>query len=108
MNSDVEIDRALAAVTGTLNDQQVETFDPAQVQEIVTGCLGGRQLLSVDSGGGLHDGTGRRVAAIRRTPSGEWIAEPQNAAAERSDTPIPPEPGKTGLPGLLSKLKGGD
>jgi hypothetical protein len=71
----------------------------------VTESLGGEQLLTVDDGGGLHDQSGTRVGAIRRTPSGEWITERQNEAAERSETAIPREPEQTGLGGLVSKLK---
>jgi hypothetical protein len=89
MASDVEIGRALAAVTATINDQQLEKFDRDRVQEIVTEALGGQPLLQVDEGGGLHDDSGVRIGAIRRTPSGEWITERQNDAAERSDTTIP-------------------
>jgi hypothetical protein len=106
MASDVEIERALAAVTATLNDQKLEHFDPDLVQEIVTESLAGEELLTVDEGGGLHDLSGTRVGAIRRTPSGEWITERQNDAAERAHTAIPREPEQTGLKGLVSKLKG--
>jgi hypothetical protein len=45
--------------------------------------------LAVDDGGGLHDDAGRRVGAIRRTPSGEWITDRQNPAAHRSEAPSP-------------------
>jgi hypothetical protein len=106
MASDVEIERALAAVTATLNDQKLEHFDAARVQEIVTESLGGEPLLRVDDGGGLHDHSGTRVGAVRRTPSGEWIAERQNETAEQAQTAIPREPEQTGVKGLVSKLKG--
>jgi hypothetical protein len=106
MASDVEIGRALAAVAATLNDQKLEDFDPGRIQEIVTESLGGEPRLTVDDGGGLHDEAGRRVGAVRRTPSGEWITERQNEVAEGSDTAIPREPEQTGLGGLVSKLKG--
>jgi hypothetical protein len=89
MTTDVEIGRALAAVAATLNDQKLEGFDTDHVQGIVTAALGGEQSLTVDDGGGLHDSSGARVGAIRRTPSGEWITERQNETAERADTPIP-------------------
>lgn len=90
MASDVEIGRALAAVAATLNDQKLEGFDTDRVQEIVTAALGGEPHLTVDDGGGLHDSSsGVRVGAIRRTPSGEWITERQNEAAEGADTAIP-------------------
>jgi hypothetical protein len=92
MATDVEIERALAAVAATLNDQALATFDRDRVQEIVTGALGGEPALAVDAGGGLHDADGVRVGSIRRTDSGEWITERQNPAAERSDTAIPTEP----------------
>jgi hypothetical protein len=107
MASDVEIERALATVTATLNDQKLEQFDTDRVQEIVIESLGGEPLLTVDDGGGLHDESGARVGAIRRTPSGEWITERQNDAAERSDTAIPSKVEEdSGLKGLMSKLKG--
>jgi hypothetical protein len=106
MASDVEIGRALAAIAATLNDQKVEGFDTGRMQEIVTAALGGEPLLMVDNGGGLHDSSGVRVGAIRRTPSGEWITERQNEVAEGADTAIPAKPQETGLKGLVSKLKG--
>lgn len=106
MASDVEIGRALAAVAATLNDQKLEGFDTGRVQEIVTQALGGEQALTVDDGGGLHDSSGTRVGAIRRTPSGEWITERQNEVAEGADTAIPAKPQETGVKGLVSKLKG--
>jgi hypothetical protein len=106
MATNVEIGRALAAVAATLNDQKVEGFETPRIQEIVTEALGGEPLLTVDDGGGLHDRSGVRVGAIRRTPSGEWITERQNQAAERADTAIPREPEQTGLEGMVSKLKG--
>ena len=105
MASDVEIERALAAVTATLNDQGVDGFDTKRVQTIVTEALGGEPHLTVDDGGGLHDETGARVGAIRRTPSGEWITERQNDAAQHSDTAIPRQPPQSKLRKVLTKLK---
>ena len=92
MSTDVEIDRALATVRATLNDQKLEAFETSRVQQVVTGALGGEHKLRVDDGGGLHDESGARVGAIRRTSSGEWITERQNDTAERSDTAIPAKP----------------
>lgn len=89
MTTDVEIERALATVTATLNDQKVQQFDADRLQAIVTAALGGEASLTVDGGGGIHEQSGRRVASVRRTPSGEWIAERQNETAEHSDTAIP-------------------
>jgi hypothetical protein len=105
MATDVEIERALATVTATLNDQKFEEFDTGRVQEMVTEALGGENKLSVDDGGGLHDEAGSRVAAIRRTPSGEWITERQNPTAEHSDTAIPRKPPQSKLRSMLTKLK---
>jgi hypothetical protein len=105
MTTDVEIERALAAVTATLNDQKVEGFDTDRIQEIVDESLGGERRLTVDDGGGLHDQSGARVGAIRRTDSGEWIADRQNPTAERSDTAVPSPPPQGKLRELLTKLK---
>jgi hypothetical protein len=92
MATDTEIERALDAIAATLNDQGLEEFETGRVQTMVSESLGGAPELKVDDGGGLHDETGARVGAIRRTPSGEWITERQNPAAERSDTAIPAKP----------------
>ena len=105
MASNVEVDRALAAVTATINDQKLDQFDRERVQEIVTEALGGHPLLSVDDGGGLHDQSGARVGAIRRTPSGEWITERQNDIAQHSDTAIPTKPPQSKLRKLLTRFK---
>jgi hypothetical protein len=104
VSSDVEIDRALATVTATVNDQGLSEFDAGRVQQIVTRSLGGEPLLTVDDGGGLHDETGARVGIIRRTGSGEWIAERQNDAAERSRTAVPTQPPWSRLRKLLTML----
>ena len=66
---------SVSTVTATLNDQRLDRYDRERVQRIVTGALGGEQLLTVDDGGGLHDASGARIGAIRRTRSGEWITE---------------------------------
>jgi hypothetical protein len=108
MSSEIEIDRALAAVAATMNDQEIESFKRGRVQEIVTESLGGEQELTVDDGGGLHDSSGVRVAVVRRTPSGEWITERQNEAAERSGTAIPSGQQPSKAKSLLNKLKPGD
>lgn len=103
--TDVEIERALAAITATLNDQKLEEWDRRRAQEIVTEALGGEPDLRVDDGGGVHDDDGRRIGAIRRTPSGEWITERQNETAENSDTAIPTPGPQSKLRKLLTKLK---
>src|SRR5437660_1380798 len=105
MTTDVEIERALHAITATLNDQGLDEFDPARVREIVTEALGGEQHLTVDDGGGLHDESGARIGAIRRTDSGEWITERQNDAADRSETAVPAPPPQGNVRALITKLK---
>jgi hypothetical protein len=104
MATDVEIDRALAAIRATLNDQRPEEFDRERVQELVTGALGEQENLTVDDGGGVHDESGRRVGAIRKAPGGEWLVERQNSAAENSDVAIPTAPKKSVLRKLFTKL----
>ena len=104
MTTDVEIERALHAITATLNDQGLDEFDPSRVQEIVTEALGGERNLTVDEGGGLHDDSGARIGAIRRTDSGEWITERQNDTAERSQTAVPTPPQQGKLNKLVKKL----
>jgi hypothetical protein len=103
--TDAEIEQALAAITTSLNDQQMDAFDTGTVQQLVDQSTGRHGELTVDDGGGLHVPTGQRIGAIRRTPSGEWITERQNPEAERSDAAIPAAPKRTGLSGLLDKLQ---
>ena len=89
MPSEVDTTRVVAAVTATLNAQQPENWETGRVQELLRTELGGPHGLTVDAGGGVHDEHGVRVAVIRRSPSGEWISERQNQAAEHSDAPVP-------------------
>jgi hypothetical protein len=105
VSSDIEIERALAAITATLNDQKLEGLDRKRVQEIVDESLGGEHKLTVDDGGGVHDETGVRIGAIRRTDSGEWITERQNPEAARSDVAVPAPPPQGKLRSLLTKAK---
>jgi hypothetical protein len=106
MSSQVEIERALEAIAATLNEQQFDGFETRRIQKIVTQALGGAAKLKVDDGGGLHDESGARVGAIRRTPSGEWITEHQNDGADRSETEIPAKAPEGTLKKLKSKLPG--
>jgi len=77
------------------------------VQEIVTESLGGERKFTVDDGGGLHDDSGARIGAIRRTDSGEWIVDRQNPTAENSDTAIPTPGPQSALRKALSRVKSG-
>jgi hypothetical protein len=101
MASDVEIERALAALTATMNDQKLDAFDRERAEEIVS-----PEGFTVDDGGGIHDESGARVGAVRQTSSGEWVAERQNDTAEHSDTAIPAAPQPSGLARVMGKLKG--
>ena len=105
MTTDVEIDRVLAVLTATLNDHRVERFDARAVQEMARGALGNEPVVSVDDGGGVHDACGTRIGTIRRSDSGEWIADRQNDAAERSGAAVPSQPPQGKLRALLTKLK---
>ena len=77
MATDVEISRALNALTTTFNDQKVQAFDAARAQQIVTGALGGERNLLVFAEGGaagrLDDPIGRRVASVEHTGR-RWTA----------------------------------
>jgi hypothetical protein len=105
MTTDVEIERVLATVTATLNDHRFESLEAASVQEIARGALGGEPEISIDDGGGIHDASGRRIGSVRRSDSGEWIADRQNHTADRSHTAIPKEPPQSKLRAVLTKLK---
>jgi hypothetical protein len=89
MTSDGKLDGALAAISAALNGRRLEHYRAPHAQEIVEETLRGDPRLTVDDGGGLHDESGRRVGAIRRTPSGEWIVDRQNPLADRSKAAIP-------------------
>jgi hypothetical protein len=88
MPTDPSTQRTLEAIASRLNDAGLDEFDPSRVQKIVDEVRGTPRL-SVDDGGGVHDPSGARVGAIRRSPSGEWIVERQNPEAERADAPVP-------------------
>jgi|SRR5205823_13011464 len=104
MATDIELDRALVAISATLNDQRLSEYDPDRVQGLVTGALGSEAKLRVDKGGGVHDESGARIGAIRRTDSGEWIVERQNPAAENSDVAVPTPPKNNVVRRALSKV----
>jgi hypothetical protein len=89
----MDVDHLAARVHAALNEPSLDGFDREEVQRRVDEAVGDQLDLTVDDGGGLHDPAGVRIAAVRRTPSGEWIVEPQNADAHNARAPIPvPEP----------------
>jgi hypothetical protein len=90
--TDVEISRALNAVSTTLREQRPESFDPARVREIAVGALGGEPKIDVRAGG--HCGgelrsseDGRLLATVERR-RGEWIVE-RKVSAGGSDWALP-------------------
>lgn len=90
MATDVEISRALNALTTTFNDQKVLTFDAARAQEIVTGALGGERNLLVfaegELAGRLHDPVGRRIASVEHTGR-RWTAR-RDKTADGAKPPV--------------------
>jgi hypothetical protein len=105
MASAVEIGRALAAVTAMMNDQELDELDTDRIQQIINAAAGQPGLLTVDDGGGLHQQSGARVGALRRTDSGEWIADRQNEQAERSESAVPAPPPQGRFRSFLTSLK---
>jgi hypothetical protein len=87
--ADVDIDQTLAVVSAALNDRQLKHYDTELVQELVTAACGAERKLTVDDGGGLHEQSGVRIGAIRKTSSGEWIIDRQNPRAAHADARIP-------------------
>jgi hypothetical protein len=104
MPLDPATQRRLEAIAFTLNDAGLEEFDASRVQELVGGVAEAPKL-TVDDGGGLHDDTGARVGAIRRSPSGEWIGERPNPDADRSDAPVPEAAPEGPLRRFLDKVR---
>src|SRR3954468_3120125 len=79
MASQVDVARAVNAVSETFKDQGADEFDADRVQEIVTGALGGEQKLTAyGSGttGELRDGSvdGPPVAKLT-LDRGEWSVQ---------------------------------
>jgi hypothetical protein len=90
--TDVEISRALNAVSTTLREQRPESFDPARVRGIAVGALGGEPKIDVrsgDHGGGelRSSEDGRLLATVERR-RGEWIVE-RKVSAGGSDWALP-------------------
>jgi hypothetical protein len=93
----------LETVAAALNEDGVEEFDTSHVQRLVDDAVGSG--LTVDDGGGLHDQTGARVGAIRRSPSGEWIVERQNPEAENAEAAVPEAAPEGPLRRLVDKIR---
>jgi hypothetical protein len=76
--TDVELNRAVNALSTTLRDQRPDVFDTERFQAIVDGALAGERKLVVRHLGGdrgeLAGERGERLGAIDR-PGGVWRAE---------------------------------
>jgi hypothetical protein len=77
--SEVELDRVLNALTTTFNDQHPSELDPARVEKIATGSLGGERKIEARAAGAwratLHAvGDGAELATLSRSPEGKWSA----------------------------------
>jgi hypothetical protein len=84
--TDVELDRVLNALTTTFNDQHPEALDPARIESIATGSLGGERKIEARAAGiwraTLHEaGDGAKLATLTRSPKGKWSASRQNNAS---------------------------
>jgi hypothetical protein len=88
MLTDVEISRALNALSATLRDQRPERFDPARVQEIVLGAIAHEPKIEVRTSGptsgqlvGREDG---KLLAEVQLQDGRWTVERKVGAGESS------------------------
>lgn len=77
--TDVEISRALNALSTTLRDQRPERLDPGRVQQIVDGALAGEPKLTVRADGPatgeLRTRDGDRLVATVSLKDGQWTVE---------------------------------
>ena len=89
MADEVDVTRAINALSTTFNDHKPAEFDAARVQEIVTGALGGEQkLVAYGSGtsGELRDGSLDGPAVVRaELAKGEWSVQrvPEERTSEQ-------------------------
>ncbi len=86
--SDVEISRALNALSTTLRDQRPAAFDSARAQEIVTGALAGEPKLQAratgTTSGELRIAGDGRLAATIELKDGQWVVARKILAGESS------------------------
>jgi hypothetical protein len=86
--TDVEISRALNAVSCTLRDQRPQSFDPARVNEIALGALAGEPKLSATAtgtaSGELRKREDGRLVARIELQEGQWVVQRELKAGESS------------------------
>jgi hypothetical protein len=77
--TDVEISRALNALSTTLRDQRPPRLEPERVQQIADGALGGESKLVYQPGGPtageLRTREGLELAAVIEQRDGQWTVE---------------------------------
>jgi hypothetical protein len=87
--NEVDVSRAINALTATLNDQKLESFDADRIQEIVTGALDGEQkLIAYGSGasGELRESAVDGPAVARLSyENGTWAVTRVPEARESDD-----------------------
>ncbi len=95
MAADVEISRALNALSTTLNDQRLTRMDLGRLQEIVTLALGGERHLHVTldapsrSVAWLRDDGMQRVGRVEHAGDGRWMVERCGGVQTQGYVPTP-------------------
>jgi hypothetical protein len=88
MLTDVEISRALNALSTTLRDQRPPSFDAARAQEIVLGALAQETKLEVSAtgptSGELRKRDDGRLVATVELRDGQWVVVRKLRAGESS------------------------
>jgi hypothetical protein len=78
MAEEADIARAIHTLSATLNERSLGHFDEAQIQQIVSGALGGEHRLTAHAAGAtsgeLRDEAGARVAKLDYA-DGVWTIE---------------------------------
>jgi hypothetical protein len=86
--TDVEISRALNAVSTTLRDQRPDAFDATRVEQIATGALGGERKLiarkASETSGELRTRNDEQLVAVITLEEGQWTVERRVGAGESS------------------------
>jgi len=77
--TDVEISRALNALSTTLRDQRPPRLEATRVQQIVDGALAGERKLAYQTGGPtggeLRTAEGLELVAVIAQHDGKWTVE---------------------------------
>lgn len=86
--TDVEISRALNALSTTFNDQRPESLDAERAQEIVDGALAHERKLTASASGErrgeLRTVEGNRLVATIELEDGKWVVSRELKAGESS------------------------